>query len=510
MSRSLSSSLALLAGLALLASPSLAEPARPARGSLPLGQGTALSQPPAAAQALSEAFVKVAEAVQPCVVSIYTSRTVETPAMNLFPFLFGPQGGDPSAAPGPRQKQEGGGSGFVIHEQGYVMTNAHVVKDQDEIQVELTDRTRFPATVVGIDEKTDVAVLKIEPGKRQLPVAAFGNSDEVRIGEWVLAIGNPFLFKNTVTAGIVSATGRNMVSGDAYADHIQTDAAVNPGNSGGPLVNLRGQVIGINSSIWTRSGGYQGISFAIPIALANRVASDLIHEGRVVRGWLGISIGDLDPDLADALGVAGRNGARVDGVQPESPAAKAGLKAGDVILGLDGTAITGSAGLRNLVASRRPGTKVSLKVLRDGKELAIEATLGRLPGDADQGETAVGDGGPATTTDGSFVARRFGLHLRDLDAESRKALGLDDKATGVAITDVEENSPAAEKGLKAGMTIQQWVADRTPRAPGSARELAAALDKVPAGSTVALKLATKDRVWLEGLRAAEPRKPGKP
>jgi serine protease Do len=468
-----------------------------------------LSQPPAAAQALSEAFVKVAEAVQPAVVSIYTSRTVATPAMNLFPFLFGPQGGEPAPAPTPRQKQEGGGSGFIIHEQGYVMTNAHVVKDQDEIQVELTDRTRFPATIVGLDEKTDVAVLKVDPGKRQLPVVAFGQSDEVRIGEWVLAIGNPFLFKNTVTAGIVSATGRNMVSGDAYADHIQTDAAVNPGNSGGPLVNLRGQVIGINSSIWTRSGGYQGISFAIPIALATRIASDLIHEGKVVRGWLGVSIGDLDPDLADALGVAGRNGARVDAVQPESPAAKAGLKAGDVILTLDGASITGSAGLRNLVAARKPGTKVALKVLRDGKEIALEAVLGRLPGDPEE-VASTGDGSASVAADGSFVARRFGLRLRDLDAASRQAVGLDDKAVGVVVSGVEESSPAAEKGLKAGMVIQQWIWERNARTPTTARDLATALDKVPAGATVALKLATKERVWLEGLRAVEPRKPGKP
>jgi len=482
-------------------------PTRPSRGSLPLGQGTSLARPPEAARALSDAFVQVVKSVQPAVVSIYTMRTVQAQDGGAFPFpfLFGPQGGDMPQQPAPRQKQEGGGSGFVIHEKGYVMTNAHVVKDQEEIQVELADRSRFPAKVIGIDEKSDVAVLKIEPGSRKLAVVAFGNSDDVQIGEWVLAIGNPFLFRNTVTAGIVSATGRTQTMGDEYAEYIQTDAAVNPGNSGGPLVNLQGQVIGINSSIWTRSGGYQGISFAIPIALANRIAGDLIHDGKVSRGWLGLQIGDVDPDLAEALGIDGRNGARVEKVQPASPAEKAGFKSGDVVLALDNATVTGASDLRNHVAARRPGSKVAVKILRDGKESELQVVLGSLP--SDDADTDPSDSNAVVVApDGTSLARRFGLRLRDLDAAARKDLGLDPSTQGVLVAGIEDGSAAADKGLKPGMAILQWSVDRKPKPATSARDLAAALDKLAPGTSVALKMAAKDRIWLEGMRATEPKK----
>lgn len=505
-------SLPILALAIALSAPGVAhgDPSRPARGSLPLGQGPSLSKPPEAARALSDAFVQVAKSVQPSVVSIYTMRTVAGQDLSgfPFPFLFGPQGGDPSSPQqqAPRQKQEGSGSGFVIHESGYVMTNAHVVKDMEEIQVELEDRTRFPAKVVGLDEKTDVAVLKLDPGKRKLVPVAFGNSDDLQIGEWVLAIGNPFQFRNTVTAGIVSATGRNTAMRDEYAEHIQTDAAVNPGNSGGPLVNLQGQVVGINSSIWTRSGGYQGISFAIPIQLANRIASDLIHEGKVVRGWLGLQIADVDPDLADALGISGRNGARVERVQPQSPAEKAGFKAGDVVLAIDNTTVTGSSGLRNLVAARRPGTKVRVKLLRDGKESELSVVLGSLPGEGSD-TLAVHPDSAVSNPDGTFLSRKFGLRLKDLQPADRTAAGLDNQAGGVLIAGVEPGSVAADKGIKAGTVVLQWIVDRTPRTPQSPKELVQALDKLTPGSSVALKLATKDRVWLEGLRAGEGKKP---
>lgn len=490
--------------LALASHPFAADEKRPARGSVALGQGSALSKQPEAAKALSDAFVQIAKAVQPSVVSIYTSRTVNVSRQGAFPFqfFFGPQDPDQVVPQSPKQKQEGGGSGFIINEKGYVMTNAHVVKDQDEVKVELTDRTRFDAKVVGIDEKTDVAVLKIEPGKHQLSPVAFGNSDEVQIGEWVLAIGNPFLFRNTVTAGIVSAKGRTDAAGDGYADHIQTDAAVNPGNSGGPLVNLRGQVIGINSSIWTRSGGYQGISFAIPIAMATRVAEDLIHEGKVVRGWLGLQIADLDPDLAEALGVSGRNGVRVDQAQPGSPAEKAGVKAGDVILSIDDVVVTGAADLRNRVAANRPGTRINLKVLRDGKEIPVVVVLGTLPGEP----LAMSEGDSSSTVapDGSIVSKRFGLRLKDLDDATRKELGFDKGMQGVLVADVDDEYPAFEKGIRPGMAILQWITGSRSGVPSSAKELANALDKVPAGTTVALKVASKDRTWPVGLRAADP------
>lgn len=483
---------------------------RPARGSLPLGQGSALAKPPEAARALSDAFVQVARTVQPSVVSIYTSKTIEVARGGVFPFqfFFGLQDPDQSMPQQtPKQKQEGGGSGFVINDKGYVMTNAHVVKDQDEIKVELSDRTRFDAKVVGIDEKTDVAVLKIDPGKHELIPVAFGNSDDVQIGEWVLAIGNPYLFRNTVTAGIVSAKGRTTAEGDGYADHIQTDAAVNPGNSGGPLVNLRGQVIGINSSIWTRSGGYQGISFAIPIAMASRVAEDLIHDGKVVRGWLGLNIADLDPDLADALGIPGRNGVRIDKAQPGSPADKAGVKAGDIVLAIDDVIVSGAADLRNRVAANRPGTKIRLKVLRDGKESTIDVVLGTLPGDAvASSDDNASAGASVTGPDGTITSNRFGLRIRDLDAETRRKLNLDAGSSGVLVDGVDDESAAFEKGVRPGMAILQWIAGRQSGSPKTARDLASALDKVPAGTTVALKVSSGERTWLVGLRAMEPDK----
>lgn len=482
---------------------------RPERGAVRMGEGTSLAKPPAAAQELSDAFAEVVAQTEPSVVSVYTSRTVQAVGNGPmpFPFLFGIPGQGGEEGPGAPRKQEGGGSGFVIDATGYILTNAHVVKDQDEIKVEMFDRTRFDAKVVGIDEKSDVAVLKVEPGKVKLRVMAFGNSDEVRIGQWVLAMGSPYMFRNTVTAGIVSAKGRNQMQGDGYSDYIQTDAAVNPGNSGGPLVNLRGQVVGINSSIWTRSGGYQGISFAIPINMAKRIAEDLIYDGSVSRGWLGISIDDVDPELADALAIPGRNGARVMQLVPGAPADKAGVKAGDIVLSLGGKTVTGSADLRNRVAAERPGTKVTLRILRDGKELDVVVPLGKL-GDTmpETFETADGETNPVENVDGTYSNSRFGLQLSDLEENDKNRLGLPKGAKGALISGVAPQSPAADKGLREGMLVVAMASDRQEHQVGSAKELAKLLAKVPPGGTIALKVQSKDRIWLVGLRARESKK----
>lgn len=475
---------------------------RPDRSSLHLGGGPSVPRVSEAAMALSNAFADVVDHVEPVVVSVYTSKTVVTQGGGgmPFPFLFGfPGDMEDLPAPQERRKQEGGGSGFIIDERGYVMTNAHVVKDQDEIRVELWDRTRFDAKVVGVDEKADVAVLKIEPGKSKLRVAAFGNSDEVRIGQWVLALGNPYMFKNTVTAGIVSAKGRNELQGDGYADHIQTDAAVNPGNSGGPLVNLKGEVIGINSSIWSRSGGYQGISFAIPINMARRIAEDLICEGVVSRGWLGLVIEDVDPDLAEALHMPGRDGAKVVQVAPGTPAKKSGLKAGDVVLRINDVVVHGSADLRNRVASERPGAKVRLKLLRDGKETDVEVVLGRVGGDADSM--------PVEASDGTYTLPRLGLRLGDLDAKARAENGIPVDLSGVLITGVTPGSPAQEKGLRAGMVLLEVMDPaRNSTVVKSASAASALLGQVKSGEIVALKVASKEQVRLIGLRAREEKK----
>jgi len=339
-------------------------------------------------------------------------------------------------------------------------------------------------------------------------VLAFGNSDELKIGHWVLAMGSPYMFRNTVTAGIVSAKGRNEMQGDGYSDYIQTDAAVNPGNSGGPLVNLKGQVVGINSSIWTRSGGYQGISFAIPINMARKIAEDLIHDGEVSRGWLGLSIDDVDAELADALGIEGRNGARVMQVVPGAPADKAGVKSGDIVLSISGKGVTGSADLRNQVASERPGAKVVLKVLRDGKEMDVSVVLGKL-GEAlsESVETADGEKVPVEGVDGTYSSKRFGLRLADLTDKDRTDLGLSKGAKGALVADVAAGSSAAEKGIKAGMVVLEVIdADRKANPVSSAREAAKSLSKVAPGGTIALKVQAKDRIWLVGLRAREEKK----
>lgn len=505
------STLGLLVAILGLAVQAADKDKRPARGTLRLGEGSSLSKPPAAAQELSDAFAEVVSKVEPSVVSVYTTKTVQAVQGGAmpFPFLFGIPGQDdddvPQAAP---RKQQGGGSGFVVESSGYILTNAHVVKDQDEIKVELFDRTRLDAKVVGIDEKADVAVLKVEPGKSKLQVLAFGNSDELKIGHWVLAMGSPYMFRNTVTAGIVSAKGRNEMQGDGYSDYIQTDAAVNPGNSGGPLVNLKGQVVGINSSIWTRSGGYQGISFAIPINMARKIAEDLIHDGEVSRGWLGISIDDVDAELADALGIEGRNGARVMQVVPGAPADKAGVKSGDIVLSISGKGVTGSADLRNQVASERPGAKVVLKVLRDGKEVDVPVVLGKL-GDAssESVETADGEKVPLEGADGTYSSKRFGLRLSDLSDKDRTDLGLPKGAKGALVADVVAGSSAAEKGIKPGMVVLEVIdADRKANPVSSAREAAKSLSKVAPGGTIALKVQAKDRIWLVGLRAREEKK----
>ncbi len=482
---------------------------RPVRGSIHLGEGVSLAKPPAAAQELSDAFAEVVAKVEPSVVSVYTSRTVQATRGGgmPFPFLFGiPPQDDEEGSAAPR-KQQGGGSGFVVDGSGYILTNAHVVKDQEEIKVELFDRTRLDAKVVGIDEKADVAVLKVETGKSKLQVMAFGNSDELRIGQWVLAMGNPYMFRNTVTAGIVSAKGRNEMQGDGYSDYIQTDAAVNPGNSGGPLVNLKGQVIGINSSIWSRSGGYQGISFAIPINMVRRIAEDLIFDGAVSRGWLGLSIDDVDPELAEALNIPGRNGARVMQVVPGAPAEKAGVKSGDIVLSIAGQTVTGSADLRNRVAAERPGTKIVVKVLRESKELDIPIVLGKL-GDApsESVQTSTGEVTPIESMDGSYSVRRFGLKFIDLTEKDRSELGLSKDTKGAIIAGVQPGSGAAEKGLKEGMVVLEVDADRKAILVNSARDCAKTLAKIPAGGTVALKVQQRDRIWFVGLRAKEDKK----
>ena len=319
----------------------------------------------------------------------------------------------PNGMPAPRGDTpvRGQGSGFIVSADGIVLTNAHVVRDAKEVMVKLTDRREFAAKVLGSDPKTDVAVLKIEA--RDLPVVPLGSSRDLKVGEWVLAIGSPFGFENSVTAGVVSAKGRSLPD-DSFVPFIQTDVAVNPGNSGGPLFNTRGEVIGINSQIYSRTGGYQGLSFAIPIDLATKVKEQIVATGKASHARLGVAIQEVNQTFADSFKLDKPEGALISNVDPDGPAAKAGLKAGDVIRQIDGQPIVTAGDLSALVGQSAPGTRVRLDIWRHGQREEVVATLG----DADKKKAAV------AKSDEAVGQGKLGLALRPLEPQERRAAGV--------------------------------------------------------------------------------------
>ena len=343
--------------------------------------------------------------------------------------------------PGGRQREaQSLGSGFIISPDGYIMTNNHVVADADEIIVRLSDRSELEAKLIGADPRSDVALLKVE-GK-DLPVVRLGKADDLKVGEWVLAIGSPFGFDHSVTAGIVSAKGRNLPS-DSYVPFIQTDVAINPGNSGGPLFNLQGEVVGINSQIFTRSGGFMGLSFAIPMEVAMQVADQLKADGKVTRGWLGVVIQEVNKDLAESFGLEKPAGALVAQVLEDGPADKGGLLVGDVILSLNGKPIIMSADLPHLVGGLKPGEKAELDVVRDGSRKKLDVTVGTLP---EEGQELASSG---SAQGAERSNNRLGVTVVELTAEQKK--GLDLKG-GVVVKEVL-NGPAAMIGLRPGDVI---------------------------------------------------------
>lgn len=339
-----------------------------------------------------------------------------------------PQGMNPQQSTPSRAE----GSGFIVSSDGLILTNAHVVKDADEVTVKLTDRREFVAKVLGADTRTDVAVLRIDA--KNLPVVPLGSPQDLKVGEWVLAIGSPFGFENSVTAGVVSAKGRSLPD-DSYVPFIQTDVAINPGNSGGPLFNAKGEVVGINSQIYSRSGGYQGLSFSIPINVALQVKDDIVAHGHARHARLGVTIQEVNQTLADSFKLDKPRGALVSSIQPDGPAAKAGLKAGDVILSMDGKPIDASADLPALVGQSTPGKKVDLQVWREGKSQTVSATLGNADdkvAKADENSTEAPKG-------------KLGLALRPLQPDEKRSAGI---ATGMVIEGVQ--GPAAKAGIQPG------------------------------------------------------------
>lgn len=380
----------------------------------------------------SKAMAEVVSAVKPAVVNISTSRTVKTreitsPFFNdpFFRRFFGDEFGQSGK---PREhKQASLGSGVIVDKDGYILTNNHVIKDADEIKVKLSDKREFKGKVIGTDPKTDIAVVKIDSD--QLPVIKLGDSDELKVGETVIAIGNPYGLSQTVTSGIVSATGRASVGIADYEDFIQTDAPINPGNSGGALVNARGELVGINTAIFSTSGGYQGIGFAVPSNMAKAVMESLVRKGKVVRGWLGVSIQPVTPDLAKQFNVKDEKGALVGDVTEDSPAEKAGLQRGDVIVEYDGKDIDEPSGLRNMAASTPPNREVTIKILRDGKPKTLRATIAELPADMQK-------------LSGGFDNLLKGVNVQNITPELKRSLKIPKRITGVMITDIEEGSPS--------------------------------------------------------------------
>ena len=339
-------------------------------------------------------------------------------------------------------RQEGSGSGAIVRSDGYILTNHHVVGEADKITVQLYDGQELKARLIGTDPATDISVIKIE-GK-DMPVLPMGDSDNILVGESVIAIGNPFGLSHTVTFGIVSAKGRTGMGIAEYEDFIQTDAAINPGNSGGPLVDLEGEIVGVNTAIFSRSGGYQGIGFAVPINMARRVMTELMENGQVSRGWLGVGIQDMTPELAKAFGLDQAKGSLVTGVMPGTPAEKAGLQKGDVILRLNRNTIENSNGLRNLVAEARADAKVDLDLVRNKVPMTLSVRLDerpKQPGKADV-HSSTKSPGP-----------ELGFAVQELTPEMAQRLGYEAIQSGIVITAVKPDSPAFNGGLRAGMMI---------------------------------------------------------
>jgi len=424
--------------------------------------------------ALSRVFASVAEALKPAVVNVFTEQKAGEmlhpptggPFDEFFERFFRDQ---------PDQRRRSLGSGVIIDPRGYVVTNNHVVENADDIEIQFSDERRFKAEVVGTDPATDLAVLKIKTDTSEtFHHVDFGDSDALVVGEWVLAMGNPFGFGHTVTAGIVSAKGRVIGQG-TYDDFVQTDAAINPGNSGGPLVNMKGQVVGINSNIISNSGGSMGIGFAIPSNMTRKIYDQLVSEGTVTRGWLGVEIQRLSPELAKSFGLEGKRGALVaDILGEDSPAAKAGLKAGDIIVELNGVPVDSNTHLVHLVADIHPGDTVHLKYYRDGKLAATKVTVAKR---------TVEEAFVAPPRDLQGEKGRLGISGQNLTPQLASELHATSKA-GVVLVEVDPDGPAEDAGLRRGDILIE--ANRQPIR--TVDDLQRILTEVPQGGDVLLRI----------------------
>ncbi len=413
--------------------------------------------PPPAGGGADRNFVEVAKAVTPSVVNISTTRISRLPEGHgggapfddpFFRRFFGDELFRRFEAPKDRRERSLG-SGVIADANGYIITNNHVVSKADEIRILFSDKRSLTAKVVGTDPKTDIAVIKVDA--KDLPVIPWADSDKLQVGEYVLAVGNPFGLNQTVTMGIISAVGRANVGIAEYEDFIQTDAAINPGNSGGALVNARGELIGINTAIFSQSGGYMGIGFAVPSNMVRSVMEQLIKGGKVVRGYLGVSIQELTRDLAKQFGVAEAKGVLISDVLADSPAKRAKLERGDVIVEFDGRAVENPTQFRNLVAQTPIGKKVRVKLLRGGKERDLDVTIAEQPKTMAQPESP-GDESGETRSAGAFA----GMDVRELTPEMARRFNLPrDGQSGVIVARIADGSPAAEAGLQVGDLVTE-------------------------------------------------------
>jgi serine protease Do len=445
-------------------------------------------------------FTDLVEQASAAVVNISTTQKVQSGSMELpegieipelpegspFGDLFRHFFGEPGGGMPQEREAKSLGSGFIISKDGYILTNNHVVKDAHEIIVRLADRRELKAEVIGTDERSDVALLKIEA--KNLPVAVIGESEQLKVGEWVLAIGSPFGFDRSATAGIVSAKGRALPR-ENYVPFIQTDVAINPGNSGGPLFNLDGEVVGVNSQIYSRTGGYMGLSFSIPIEVAMDVATQLKEHGKVSRGWLGVLIQDVTLELAESFGMSKPQGALIAKVMPDSPAEAANLQVGDIVMSFNGREIERSSSLPPVVGSTQVGKKVPVKVMREGRTQTLWVELGELP-DKDE---KIAKAEPSKITSDN----RLGVEVADLTDQQRKEIGLEG---GVLVQGVGKGA-AGDAGIREGDIILRIDG----KLIGSVDEFEQRVEKLPEGKSVAVLIQRRGGPIFLALKVPEPK-----
>ncbi len=424
----------------------------------------------------SEGFSAVAEYVTPSVVTVETEKVVRTrdPFADFFADdFFNRFFGGPRSGGGQEQQIRGLGSGVIVSEDGYILTNNHVIDEVDKVVITLSNGKTYDGKLIGRDGRTDLAVIKID--EKRLPAIKMANSDDIRVGQWAIAIGNPFSksLSQTVTAGIISGIGRS-TGLDSDVDFLQTDAAINPGNSGGALVNLKGELVGINTAIATRTGGYQGVGFAIPSNTARSIMDQIIKNGKVTRGYLGVMIQDINEEVARAMKAPSAKGAVVTQVVPGSPADKAGLRAGDLVTQINGKAVENTSALRKSIGRNAPGSKITLTVLREGKSSELTVTLGEAP-DEDVAPKDERESESASKP----AAERLGVDVAKLNSNLASQYGLNAADRGVVITQISQNGPAYRGGLRIGDLIKR-VGNRDIE---SVKDLNDALEKVGRGET---------------------------